>query len=89
LWPPVELRSLSLPKTHTGDIAMKVKTNTQIPNVIVYAALYTIIFGVSIWVLIADRESPTNWLAYAAMIGSLLAGAIKFAIHSWKQQRTA
>ena len=68
---------------------MKVNRNTQIPNVVVYAALYVIVFWISIWVLITDRESPTNWLAYAAMIGSLLAGAIKFAIHSWKQQRTA
>jgi uncharacterized membrane protein YoaK (UPF0700 family) len=68
---------------------MKVNGNTQIPNIIVYAALYAIIFGLSIWVLITDRESPTNWLAYAAMIGSVLVGAIKFAVHSWKQQRTA
>jgi len=56
---------------------------------VVYAALYVIVFGISIWVLITDRESPTNWLAYAAMIGSVLAGAVKLAIHSWKQQRTA
>ncbi len=68
---------------------MKVKANTQIPNMVVYAALYAIIFGVCIWVLITDRESPTNWLAYAAMIGSVLAGAIKLAVHSRKRQRTA
>ena len=68
---------------------MKVNGNTQIPNILVYATLYAIIFGVGIWVLIADRESPTNWLAYAAMIGSVLAGVIKFAAHSWKQQRTS
>jgi hypothetical protein len=47
---------------------MKVNGSTQIPDVIVYAVLYAIIFGVSIWSLIAHRESPTNWLAYAAMI---------------------
>jgi hypothetical protein len=68
---------------------MKVNRNIQIPNIIVYSALYAIIFGLSIWVLVIDRESPTNWLAYSAMIGSVLAGAIKFAVHSWKQQRTA
>ena len=68
---------------------MQVNGNTQIPNMIVYAALYTIIFGLSIWVLIADRESPTNWLVYVVMIGSVLAGAIKFALHLWKQQRPA
>ena len=68
---------------------MKVNGNTQIPNIVVYAALYAILFGVCIWSLIADRESPTNWLAYAAMIASVLAGVIKFAAYSWKRQRTA
>lgn len=68
---------------------MKVNGNTQIPNMVVYAALYAIIFGVSIWALISHKESPTNWLAYAGMTGSVLAGVIKFAVHSRKQQRTA
>ena len=68
---------------------MKVNGNTQIPNIIVYAVLYAVIFGVSIWVLIVNRESPNNWLVYAGVIGSVLAGAIKFAIYSWKQKRTA
>ncbi|HKO36525.1 MAG TPA: hypothetical protein VJV21_08600 [Pyrinomonadaceae bacterium] len=68
---------------------MKVNRNTQIPNLIVYAALYVVIFAVCIGVLITDPESPTNWLAYAAMIGSVLAGAIKLALHSRKQQKTA
>jgi len=68
---------------------MKVNGNTQIPNIIVYAALYAVVFGICIWVLITDRESPTNWLAYALMIGAVLAGAVKFAVHSWKRQRTA
>ena len=68
---------------------MKVNGKTQIPNLVVYAALYVVIFGISIWALITDQESPTNWLAYAAMIGSVLAGAIKLALHSSKQQRTA
>ena len=68
---------------------MRLKTNKQIPNGLVYAALYAIIFAVSIWALIIHPESPTNWLAYAAMIASVLAGAIKFAVHSRKPQRTA
>jgi hypothetical protein len=68
---------------------MKVNGHTQIPNMIVYAALYAIVFGICIWSLIAHRDSPSNWFAYAAMIGSVLAGLIKFAVHSWKQQRTA
>ena len=68
---------------------MKVDTKTQIPNLVVYAALYAILFGISIWLLIFHKESPTNWLLYVAMFGSVLAGVIKFAAHSWKQQRTA
>lgn len=68
---------------------MKLNRNTQIPNIIVYAAAYAIVFGVSIWVLIANPESPTNWFLYAGMIWAVLAGVIKFAIHSWKQHRTA
>jgi len=68
---------------------MKVDRKTQIPNLVVYAALYAILFGISIWLLIAHKESPTNWLLYVAMIGSVLAGVIKFAAHSWKQKRTA
>lgn len=68
---------------------MKVNGNTQIPNLVVYAALYVIVFGISIWVLITDPEGPTNWIVYAAMIGSVLAGAIKFALNSWKHRRTA
>ena len=56
---------------------------------LVYAALYAIVFAISIWSLIAHSDSPSNWFAYAAMIGSVVAGVIKFAVHSWKRQRTA
>ena len=68
---------------------MKIDGKIQVPNLIVYAVLYAIVFGISIWLLIAHKESPTNWLLYVGMIGSVLAGVIKFAAHSWKQQRTA
>ena len=68
---------------------MKINGKTQIPNILVYAALYAILFGINIWMFIANRESPTNWLLYAGTICAVLAGAIKFAIHSWKRQRTA
>ena len=68
---------------------MKVNARTQIPNLIVYVSLYAILFGVCIWVLINDRESPTNWLAYVLMGAAVLAGAIKFAVHSWKQRPAA
>ena len=68
-------------------LQMKINGNTQIPNMVVYAALYTIVFGISIWLLIAHSESPTNWQVYVLMVGAVLAGAIQFAIHSWKQKR--
>ena len=68
---------------------MKVDRKTQIPNLVVYAAMYGILFGISIWLLIAHKENPTNWLLYVMMIGAVLAGVIKLAAHSWKQQRTA
>ena len=64
---------------------MKLNRKTPIPNLVVYAALYAIIFGISIWLLIADNESPTNWLLYVGMIWSVLAGLVKFIVHSRKQ----
>ena len=72
-----------------GDISMKVDRKTQVPNLVVYAAIYAIIFGISIWLLIAHKESPTNWLLYVAMIGSVLAGLVKFIVHSRKQHPRA
>lgn len=68
---------------------MKVNLNTQIPNIIVYAALYTIVFGISIWLLIAHSDSPTIWQLYVLIIGAVLSGAIQFAVHSWKKKRPA
>ena len=64
---------------------MKVDRKTQIPNLVVYAALYAILFGISIWVLIAHKENPTNWWLYPMMAWSVLAGLIKFIVHSRKQ----
>jgi|GEM_PF-1308173 uncharacterized membrane protein len=66
---------------------MKVRGNIQIPNIVVYAALYFTIFAISIWLLLAHEQSPANWLLYAAMIGSALAGLMKFAVYSWRRQR--
>jgi len=68
---------------------VKLNKNTQVPNLAVYVFLYALVFGISIWVLMTDRESPTNWLVYALMIGAVLSGAIQFAVHSWKRQRAA
>ena len=67
---------------------MKVRGNIQIPNIVVYAALYATIFGVSIWLLLAHEQSPTNWLLYAGMIGSVLAGLIKLAMYSRRSRQT-
>jgi DMSO reductase anchor subunit len=64
---------------------MKINRNTQIPNMIVYGTLYVILFGVSIWLLAFHKESPTNWVLYVAMTVAVLAGLVKFALHSRKQ----
>jgi uncharacterized membrane protein YcaP (DUF421 family) len=64
---------------------VKVSGKTQIPNLLVYAAIYGVIFGISIWLLIAYNDSPTNWVLYLLMIGSVLAGVVKFILHSRKQ----
>ena len=56
---------------------------------IVYAVLYTIVFGISIWLLIAHSESPTNWQVYVLMIAAVLSGAILYVKHSWKKKRPA
>ena len=65
---------------------MKIGGNIQIPNIVVYAALYLTIFGISIWLLLANEQSSTNGLLYAAMIGSVVAGLVKFAVYSWRQR---
>lgn len=64
---------------------MKIDRKTQIPNSIVYVALYAIIFGISIWLLISHKENPTNWLLYVLMFAAVLAGLVKFVLHSRKQ----
>lgn len=60
---------------------MKIK---QIPNIIVYFALYTIIFGISIWLLAFHKESSNNWFLYLAMVGSVFAGLVKFVLQLQK-----
>lgn len=60
---------------------MKV-SGLQVPNMVVYAMLCVTIFGMSIWLLVAKQDSRTDWLLHSAMIGSVLAGLIKFGVHS-------
>ena len=64
---------------------MKIDMNKSIPNLVVYSALYAALFGICIWLLVFHNESPTNWVLYIAMIVSVLAGLVKFALHSRKK----
>ncbi len=60
---------------------MKIDRNKQVPNILVFAVLYALVFGISIWLLAFDNESPTNWILYPAMAVSVFAGMMKFALH--------
>jgi len=66
---------------------MKIDMKKQVPNTVVYLALYAILFGISIWLLVFHGESPTNWLLYPMMIWSVLAGLVKFALHLRKRHQ--
>lgn len=66
---------------------MKINLNIQIPNIIVYVALYTVAFGISIWLLAFHNESPTNWILYIGMIWLVLGGLVKLALHSRKRRQ--
>jgi uncharacterized membrane protein YeiH len=59
----------------------------RIPNLVVYSALYAAICAISIWLLVFHPESPTNWILYILMIGSVLVGIVKLALHSRKQRQ--
>jgi hypothetical protein len=61
--------------------------NMRIPNLVVYFALYAAIFAISIWLLVFHPESPTNWVLYILMIVSVVAGLVKFALHSRKRHQ--
>jgi tryptophan-rich sensory protein len=66
---------------------MKIDMKTRIPNLLVYSALYAVLFGISIWLLVFHDENPTNWLLYPMMIWSVLAGLVKFALHLRKRHQ--
>jgi hypothetical protein len=72
-------------KTLAGDISVKIDMKKSIPNLIVYAVLYAALFGICIWLLVFHNESPTNWVLYIGMAMSVLAGLVKFALHSRKR----
>ena len=66
---------------------MKIDMKKKIPNLVVYSALYAVIFGISIWLLVFHNESPTNWVLYIAMFASLLSGLVKIAFHAHKKHQ--
>ncbi|HKO96544.1 MAG TPA: hypothetical protein VJU86_06120 [Pyrinomonadaceae bacterium] len=66
---------------------MKTVMKKQIPNWVVYLALYAVLFGVSSWLLIFHNENPTNWILYPGMIYAVLAGVVKFALHTRKRRQ--
>ena len=66
---------------------MEMNMKKSIPNLAVYSVLYAAIFGISIWLLVFHPESPTNWVLYILMIVSVLAGLVKFALHSRKRHQ--
>ena len=66
---------------------MKLDRKTQIPNILVYCVLYALVFGISIWLLAFDKESPTNWILYAGTVYALFAGAVKYLLHLRKTRQ--
>ena len=64
---------------------MKTNRKRAIPSSIVYLALYAAIFAISIWLLVFHKESPTNWVLYIAMIGSVSAGLLKVVTQTGKR----
>ena len=66
---------------------MKIDMKKTVPNVVVYAVLYAVVFGICIWLLVFHNDSPNNWILYVATIWSVLAGLVKFALHSRKRHR--
>jgi len=68
-------------------MSMKMNRNKQIPNVVIYGALYAVIFGVSTWLLAFHEDSPNNWILYVAMIVAVLMALVKLASHSRKRRQ--
>ena len=65
---------------------MKLNKTTQIPDFAVYAVLAAVIFGISIWILLVDKDAPHNWFLYFAMAVTAVAGVIRFARPSRKNR---
>ena len=67
---------------------MKIDMKKQVSNMIVYIALYAVVFGISGWLLVFHDENPTNWLLYVLMIVSILVGLVHYALHIRKRTTT-
>ena len=64
---------------------MKIDKNKQIPDILVFGVLYAVVFGISVWLLVFQNDSPTNWILYPLMGFAVLAGVVKFA---WNSRKT-
>ena len=62
---------------------IKMKLNRQIPNLLVYIALYATIYGISAWVLATDKDLPASHrlLVYFALVVPAFAGVVKYMLH--------
>jgi len=80
---------LAFQKPCQGDLSMKIDKNIQIPNMAVYGVLFSLIFGIGIWLLAVQNDSPTNWILYVAMATAILAGLVKFVLHSRGSQEAS
>jgi hypothetical protein len=61
---------------------MKLDKTKQISDLAVYAVLAAVVFGISIWILLVDKDAPHNWFLYFAMAVTAIAGLIRFALPS-------
>ena len=68
---------------------MKIDGKIQIPNAIVYAVLYAVVFGISICLLVFHPDNPTNGYLYVLMIVAAVTGIAKFALNGRKRNRRA
>ncbi len=66
---------------------MNTDMRKEIPNFVVYLTLYALVFGISIWLLVYHRESPTNWILYIALTVSVVAALVKVALHMHKRHQ--
>ena len=67
---------------------MKIIGKKQVPNIVVYAVLYAIIFGTGIWLTIYHIDAVSDGIMYSAMGTAVLAGIVKSAIELNKSRQS-